>query len=118
MTEKDLDTLCLHLHELSLNDLQRLEDAGLIPSLRLGDTTEVEEAVCEIRSALEAVDSQEGRLRHLASLYCWLMPLNKLRSWALFYIGQSGLYPTRMPSKKPAMCPVVTRWQPPMDTRI
>lgn len=84
MTDKDLKRLCYHLNQLSAEELRRLENANLIPSLRLRWETEHQAVIGDIRSALEASDSRKQRLQHLASLYCWLIPQNRLRSWFLY----------------------------------
>lgn len=84
MTDKDLKTLCSHLNQLSAEELRHLEKANLIPSLRLRGATERQAMIADIRGALEAVHSRQQRLRHVALLYCWLIPHNRLRSWFLY----------------------------------
>lgn len=80
--------LCFHLYRLSMEEVRSLEDANVIPHLRLRDAPDRDEACDQVRDALESCDSHHQRLHQMASTYCWLFPRNQRIQWALFALDE------------------------------
>ncbi|KAL1481830.1 hypothetical protein MTO96_034223 [Rhipicephalus appendiculatus] len=89
MAEEDIDMLCFHMNHLSMDQVRSLEDANVIPSLRLADAPDRDDACDKVREALESCESHHVRLHRLASAYCWLFPRLQRLQWALFALDES-----------------------------
>ncbi|KAL3195476.1 hypothetical protein MRX96_045656 [Rhipicephalus microplus] len=89
MAEEDINTLCLLMRPLSLDQLRSLEDDKVIPGLRLADVQDSKEARDKVCAALKSGESRLVRLTKLAAAYCWLFALNQRLTWALFELDRS-----------------------------
>ncbi|KAH7977186.1 hypothetical protein HPB51_026965 [Rhipicephalus microplus] len=89
MAEEDINTLCLHMRHLSLDQVRSLEDDKVIPGLRLGDVQDSKEARDKVCAALKSGESRLVRLRKLAEAYCWLFARSQRLTWALFALDRS-----------------------------
>ncbi|KAL3248853.1 hypothetical protein MRX96_056317 [Rhipicephalus microplus] len=89
MAEEDINTLCLLIRPLSLDQVRSLEDDKVIPGLRLGDVQDHEEACEKVRATLKSGESRTVRLAKLAAAYCWLFARSQRLTWALFALNQS-----------------------------
>lgn len=89
MAEEEIDVLCFHLCQLTMDQVHSLEEDDVIPGLRLGDTQDREEVSDKVSGALESCESHYKRIYHLAAAYCWLFPRNQSLKWSLLALDKS-----------------------------
>lgn len=90
MSELDVDVLCSHMYQLSMNQLRSLEDDNVIPGLQLRDAADRDEACNRICATLESCEPHQERIRQLAAAYCWLFPRDQSLEWALFILDKNA----------------------------
>ncbi|KAH8030628.1 hypothetical protein HPB51_010562 [Rhipicephalus microplus] len=89
MAEEEIDMLCSHMNQVSVDQVCSLDDDNAISCLRLTEVLDLDEALAKARAALESCEPHHVRLRQMASAYCWLFPHNQRLEWGLFALDES-----------------------------